>query len=194
MLLRRRPARAPGGLEWPRPQGAGHRGGAASSEGPSAPRPHGNAASPASMTPTSADYDLRRLDDVARLFDAVRPDLVIHLAARVGGIGANMAPPGRPLPRQPAHGHLRHRAGPPPGDPQDRGHGNDLLVPEAHARPVPARLAVARAIPRRPTPPTASPSWRTSSRPRPTASSTARTRLLDARPTSTGPATSSIRP
>jgi GDP-L-fucose synthase len=45
------------------------------------------------VTPTSADYDLRRADDVARLFDAVRPDIVFHLAARVGGIGANMAHP-----------------------------------------------------------------------------------------------------
>ena len=44
-------------------------------------------------TPASADYDLRRPDDVARLFADVRPDLVIHLAARVGGIGANMARP-----------------------------------------------------------------------------------------------------
>jgi GDP-L-fucose synthase len=43
--------------------------------------------------PASAGYDLRRLDDVARLFADVRPDLVIHLAARVGGIGANMARP-----------------------------------------------------------------------------------------------------
>jgi GDP-L-fucose synthase len=45
------------------------------------------------VTPGSADYDLRRPDDVARLFDAARPDLVVHLAARVGGIGANMAHP-----------------------------------------------------------------------------------------------------
>jgi GDP-L-fucose synthase len=44
-------------------------------------------------TPTSADYDLRRPDDVARLFADVEPDLVIHLAARVGGIGANLARP-----------------------------------------------------------------------------------------------------
>jgi GDP-L-fucose synthase len=44
-------------------------------------------------TPTSADHDLRRPDEVARLFDETRPDLVIHLAARVGGIGANMAHP-----------------------------------------------------------------------------------------------------
>jgi GDP-L-fucose synthase len=45
------------------------------------------------VTPGSADYDLRRPDDVARLFGDTRPDLVIHLAARVGGIGANMAAP-----------------------------------------------------------------------------------------------------
>jgi GDP-L-fucose synthase len=45
------------------------------------------------VTPGSADYDLRRPDDVARLFADTQPDLVIHLAARVGGIGANMAAP-----------------------------------------------------------------------------------------------------
>jgi GDP-L-fucose synthase len=45
------------------------------------------------VTPTSADYDLRRPDEVARLFDDVAPDIVFHLAARVGGIGANMAHP-----------------------------------------------------------------------------------------------------
>ncbi len=45
------------------------------------------------VTPGSADYDLRRADAVERLFADVRPDLVIHLAARVGGIGANMAAP-----------------------------------------------------------------------------------------------------
>jgi GDP-L-fucose synthase len=44
-------------------------------------------------TPSSDDYDLRRFDAVARLFADVRPDLVIHLAARVGGIGANQARP-----------------------------------------------------------------------------------------------------
>ncbi|HEX6424820.1 MAG TPA: GDP-L-fucose synthase [Acidimicrobiales bacterium] len=45
------------------------------------------------VTPTSAEYDLRRPDDVARLFADTRPDIVFHLAARVGGIGANMAAP-----------------------------------------------------------------------------------------------------
>lgn len=43
--------------------------------------------------PRSAEYDLRRAEEVERLFDEARPDLVIHLAARVGGIGANMKNP-----------------------------------------------------------------------------------------------------
>jgi GDP-L-fucose synthase len=41
------------------------------------------------------DYDLTHWDDVARLFADARPELVIHLAAEVGGIGANRANPGR---------------------------------------------------------------------------------------------------
>ena len=43
----------------------------------------------------SADYDLRRRADIVRLFDDARPDVVIHLAAVVGGIGANKDNPGR---------------------------------------------------------------------------------------------------
>ena len=41
------------------------------------------------------DYDLTRWDDAERLFADVRPELVIHLAAEVGGIGANRDNPGR---------------------------------------------------------------------------------------------------
>jgi GDP-L-fucose synthase len=41
------------------------------------------------------DYDLTRESDAARLFDDARPELVFHLAAEVGGIGANRAHPGR---------------------------------------------------------------------------------------------------
>jgi GDP-L-fucose synthase len=41
------------------------------------------------------DYDLTTGDDVARLFADARPELVYHLAAEVGGIGANRANPGR---------------------------------------------------------------------------------------------------
>ena len=42
-----------------------------------------------------ADYDLTFTDEVARMFDDAAPELVFHLAAEVGGIGANRANPGR---------------------------------------------------------------------------------------------------
>jgi GDP-L-fucose synthase len=45
------------------------------------------------IVPGSDDYDLRDRGAVERLFADERPDLVIHLAARVGGIGANQARP-----------------------------------------------------------------------------------------------------
>jgi GDP-L-fucose synthase len=41
------------------------------------------------------DYDLTREADAERLFAEARPELVFHLAAEVGGIGANRANPGR---------------------------------------------------------------------------------------------------
>jgi GDP-L-fucose synthase len=47
------------------------------------------------FVPRSKDYDLRDRDAIIRLYKEVRPHLVIHLAAVVGGIGANRANPGR---------------------------------------------------------------------------------------------------
>jgi GDP-L-fucose synthase len=41
------------------------------------------------------NYDLTSADDAARLFADSRPERVVHLAAEVGGIGANRANPGR---------------------------------------------------------------------------------------------------
>ena len=41
------------------------------------------------------DYDLTNAGDVAHLFETAQPELVIHLAAEVGGIGANRQNPGR---------------------------------------------------------------------------------------------------
>jgi GDP-L-fucose synthase len=41
------------------------------------------------------DHDLTEREAAARLFDAAPPDIVFHLAAAVGGIGANQAEPGR---------------------------------------------------------------------------------------------------
>ncbi len=43
----------------------------------------------------SADYDLTSMEETKRLFDDARGELVFHLAAEVGGIGANRANPGR---------------------------------------------------------------------------------------------------
>ncbi len=45
------------------------------------------------FSPRSRQYDLRRLDSVQKLLREFRPDLVIHLAAKVGGIGANRRRP-----------------------------------------------------------------------------------------------------
>jgi GDP-L-fucose synthase len=46
------------------------------------------------FVPRSRDYDLVRLDAIVRLLEETRPDVVIHLAAVVGGIGANREHPG----------------------------------------------------------------------------------------------------
>jgi len=45
--------------------------------------------------PRSSDFDLRTTEDIKHLYTQFRPDIVIHLAAVVGGIGANRAHPGR---------------------------------------------------------------------------------------------------
>jgi GDP-L-fucose synthase len=47
------------------------------------------------QVPRKAQYDLTHEDDVARMFADLAPQIVIHLAAVVGGIGANRDYPGR---------------------------------------------------------------------------------------------------
>ncbi|MDA1038720.1 MAG: GDP-L-fucose synthase [Planctomycetota bacterium] len=47
------------------------------------------------LVPRRSDYDLIHEANVIRMYDDFQPDVVIHLAAEVGGIGANMAQPGR---------------------------------------------------------------------------------------------------
>lgn len=48
----------------------------------------------APIVPRSAECDLRVRERVFELFEQSRPQVVVHLAARVGGIGANRAHPG----------------------------------------------------------------------------------------------------
>ena len=43
--------------------------------------------------PKYEDYDLVKPEDIARMLEDSTPDIIIHLAAHVGGIGANMAKP-----------------------------------------------------------------------------------------------------
>lgn len=50
---------------------------------------------PPPFVPRRCDYDLTTEEGVIKLFADARPDIVIHLAAEVGGIGANQANPGR---------------------------------------------------------------------------------------------------
>src|SRR5881396_1778394 len=53
-----------------------------------------DAAGASVFVPRSAGYDLTREDRVQAMYADARPEIVVHLAARVGGIGANQAAPG----------------------------------------------------------------------------------------------------
>jgi GDP-L-fucose synthase len=47
------------------------------------------------IVPIHKEYDLTRIDAIERLFNEQKPDVLIHMAAVVGGIGANRENPGR---------------------------------------------------------------------------------------------------
>jgi len=47
------------------------------------------------LVPLHPDFDFTKPSDVQRMYDQMRPTIVIHLAAEVGGIGANQERPGR---------------------------------------------------------------------------------------------------
>lgn len=47
------------------------------------------------FVPRSKDYDLVQMEAVKRVYRDTKPDIVIHLAAKVGGIGANKENPGK---------------------------------------------------------------------------------------------------
>jgi GDP-L-fucose synthase len=47
------------------------------------------------FVPRSRDYDLREKDAIIRMYEDSKPDIVIHIAATVGGIGANRNNPGK---------------------------------------------------------------------------------------------------
>ncbi len=47
------------------------------------------------FVPRKKEYDLRQLSDIKRLLTDAKPNMIIHLAAVVGGIGANRENPGK---------------------------------------------------------------------------------------------------
>jgi len=47
------------------------------------------------FVPSIKQYDLREKEAIIRLYEKTKPDVVVHLAAVVGGIGANRESPGR---------------------------------------------------------------------------------------------------
>ncbi|MCL6087394.1 MAG: GDP-L-fucose synthase [Actinobacteria bacterium] len=47
------------------------------------------------FVPLIEEYDLRKIDEIQRMYKAAKADVVIHLAAVVGGIGANRENPGK---------------------------------------------------------------------------------------------------
>ena len=47
------------------------------------------------FVPRRKDYDLTHEADAQRLYADAKPDVVLHMAAEVGGIGANRDNPGR---------------------------------------------------------------------------------------------------
>ena len=67
------------------------------------------------FVPRSREYDLVDRAAARRLFQDAKAELVIHLAAVVGGIGANMAEPGQLLLRQPDDGRPADGGGPAAG-------------------------------------------------------------------------------
>ena len=46
------------------------------------------------FVPEYPEYDLVKEADILRMIKEARPDVIIHLAAKVGGIGANREKPG----------------------------------------------------------------------------------------------------
>lgn len=55
----------------------------------------GRVGDPEVFIPRSSEYDLREKEDIKKVFEDSNADVVIHLAATVGGIGANKENPGR---------------------------------------------------------------------------------------------------
>ncbi len=89
------------------------------------------------FVPLAADYDLRKLPDIDRSLADGRPDLIIHLAAVVGGIGANRENPGRFFYDNAIMGIQLMEQARPAGVAKFVSHRHGLRLSEVHAGAVP---------------------------------------------------------
>ena len=86
------------------------------------------------LIPHQADFDLTTEASVVRMYEIMKPDVVFHLAAEVGGIGANMKNPGRYFFANMAMSlHLIEHA---------RSGRNHLRISQVHASAIPRERAL----------------------------------------------------
>jgi GDP-L-fucose synthase len=96
------------------------------------------------FVPRSEAYDLRTTDGVEHALADGRPDVVIHLAAVVGGIGANRENPGRFFYENAIMGIELMEQARPDGRRQVRPDRDRLLLSEVHSRALPRGRSVGR--------------------------------------------------
>ena len=82
------------------------------------------------------DFDLTREAQVDHLYQSHKPDIILHLAAEVGGIGANRDNPGRFFLCQPCDGDASHRGRAEIRAEKIRPDWHHLRVSESHARSI----------------------------------------------------------
>jgi GDP-L-fucose synthase len=144
------------------------------------------------LVPRKAQYDLTHIAGVERMYADLRPDVVLHLAAVVGGIGANRDSPGRFFFENVILGALTMEQARLSGVEKFVGVGTICAYPKL--APVPfLERDLWNEVPRRDERAMASPRRCSWSRDRRTASNTASTRSTCCRSTSMGRTTTSIR-
>lgn len=96
------------------------------------------------FVPRSKVYDLVQMEAVQWLYKDAQPDIVIHLAARVGVHRGQTGQPGQVLLRQPHDGRAAHGSRPSGRDREIRRGRDHLLVPQVHPGAVQGRRPLER--------------------------------------------------
>ncbi len=99
------------------------------------------------FVPRNKEYDLTKEADIIRMLGAAEPDIIIHLAAVVGGIGANREHPGSFL-QKPDYGRAAYGTGSYSRGVEVRYGGYHMLLSQVHTGSFQRRGHLER-IPRR---------------------------------------------